>query len=195
MQRRALKGARSLDWRPGSVPLVHGDACAPMELASNSAIPVRSPAVAVARRPGFCQERTWHSLSVFREVRGDLSEHMLPVMVLGTWGDLAGCDALCEGTAFLHSERQEAIEPWPRGPDRSTPEAAQVTLDSAIADLDLGVLLQCVSPELRDGLMVTWRREGRLFWRLVSELLRTNGPDPAVAWQEVEEGLWMLAPR
>ena len=70
-----------------------------------------------------------------------------------------------------------------------------MTLDSAIADLDLGVLLQCVSPELRDGLMVTWRREGRLFWRLVSELLRTNGPDPAVAWQEVEEGLWMLAPR
>ncbi len=192
---RALTGARALDWNPGRAPLAHGDACQPVEQVATEPVPVNSPEAAGARRLALCQRRTWHSLAVYREVRGELAPPMEPVMALGTWGDLAGCDALCEGTAFLRFQSQEDLGPWPGGPDRSTAEAADASLDNAVAARDLGALLQLVAPELRSGLMTTWRREGALFWRVVPELLRTNGHAPVVAWYEVEDGLWLLVPR
>jgi hypothetical protein len=158
-------------------------------------VPVNSPAAAGAQRQALCQRRTWHTLAVYAEVRGDLAPPMQPVMALGTWGDLAGCDSLCAGTAALRFKSQEDLGAWPSGPDRSTAVAAKASLDSAIAARDLGALLQCVSPALRDGLMVTWRREGALFWRVVPELLRSNGHTPVVTWYEVGPGLWQLVER
>jgi hypothetical protein len=134
-------------------------------------------------------------LPVYREVRGELSEAMVPVMALGTWGDLAGCDALCGGTASLRFDEEEDLGVWPGGPDRGTPVAAKASLESAVAAQDLSALLQCVSPDLRADLMVTWRREGALFWRMAPELLRSNGPTPMVVWKEVTEGRWLLTQR
>jgi hypothetical protein len=192
---RALSGARSLDWSPGRTPLAHGDSCKPMEQIRVEPVTVNGPDAAGASRTALCQSRTWHNLAVYREVRGELSEAMVPVMALGTWGDLAGCDALCEGTVRVGFQSQESLGVWPGGPDRSTPEAAKASLESAISARDLGALLQCVTPELRGGLMVTWRREGALFWRVVPELLRSNGPDPVVILYEVSDRRWMLVPR
>ncbi|GEM_PF-3102931 len=192
---RALKGAGELDWSPGRAPLAHGDSCVPVEQIRAEPVSVQSPAAAGAQKLALCQRRTWHSLAVYREVRSELAPPMRPVMALGTWGDLAGCDALCGGTAFMRFQGQEDLGPWPTGPDRTSPEAAKASLEVAIAGRDLGALLQCVSPELRAGLMNTWRREGALFWRVVPELLRANGHAPVVAWYEVDEGRWLLGER
>lgn len=192
---RALTAAGQLDWQPGRFPLAHGDACAPAGTLRAAPVRVDSPDAAGLARREMCQQRTWHSLPVYREVRSELSDAMLPVMALGTWGDLAGCDAVCEGTAGLRFSEQEALGPWPGGPDRSSLELAKASLESAVAAQDLGALLLCVTPELRAGLMQTWRREGALFWRVVPELLRANGPTPVVSWHEVEVGSWVLVPR
>ena len=192
---RALTGAEVLDWRPGRVPLPHGDSCVPVEQLRADPVRVNSPAAAVAQRHVMCQRRTWQPLAVYREVRGDLGENMLPVMALGTWGDLAGCDTLCAGTASVGFRSQEDLGPWPGGPDRSTILAAKASLEAAVAARDLGALLQCVSPALRDGLMATWQREGALFWRVVPELLRASGHGAVVSWYEVEPELWLLVER
>ncbi len=193
---RALTGARTLQWRPGRGTLVHGDSCA--AAVSESAfdpLPVGSPAAAGAVRFEMCRARTWYVLPTLREIRGEVSEQMWPYMALGAWGDLSGCDSLCAGTARISAASSEDLGRWPGGPPRSTAVEADASLDAAIAARDLGTLLQLVEPSLRAGLMETFRREGGLFWRIVPELLRTNGHDPVVVWMEVEEGEWLIVSR
>ncbi len=193
---KALSGARTLQWQPGRVALIHGDNC---DTANQSPrpepVPVRSPVSAGAVRFEMCRARTWHVLPILRSVRGELSEDMWPYMALGTWGDLAGCDTLCGGMARIGAASSEELGRWPGGPARSTALEADASLDSAIAARDLGKLLQLVEPALRPGLMETFRREGALFWRVVPELLRTNGHEPGVMWMEVEEDEWLLVSR